>query len=54
MALSDAYKYATAEGGIGSDAFYNNINQFLANNPDQQAITDAMAQYGVIPWVVDL
>jgi trimeric autotransporter adhesin len=53
MALSDAYKYATAEGGIGLDAYYGNINSFLANNPDQQAIADAMAQYGVSQEDVD-
>ena len=53
MALSDAYKYATGEGGMGLDAFYNNINQFLATNPDQQAISSAMAQYGVSQEDVD-
>ena len=51
--LSDAYKYATAEGGIGLDAYYGNINKFLASNPDEKAIADAMAQYKVSQADVD-
>jgi hypothetical protein len=50
---SAAYQYATGTGGIGLDAYYGNINKFLANNPDQQAITNAMAEFGISQEDVD-
>lgn len=44
---STAYQYATGEGGIGLEAMNQNIRDFFANAPTEEATRAAMAQYGV-------
>ena len=45
--LSAAYQYATGQGGIGLEAMDENIRNFLATNPTEEATRAAMAEYGV-------
>lgn len=45
--VSSGLKYATGEGGIGADKYYENIRNFFANTPDEAATRAAMAEYGV-------
>ena len=44
---SAAYQYATGEGGIGLDAMNQNIQDFFAASPTEEATRAAMAEYGV-------
>lgn len=46
-AVSEAYRYATQEGGIGEDQFYENIANFIKSTPDEAAQKAAQQQYGI-------
>jgi len=46
---SAAYQWAMSPDGGGLDAMYRSIAQFASTNPDEAAIAQAQAQFGVSP-----
>ena len=44
---SEGFRFATQQGGMGEDKYYENIANFLRNNPAQDAQRAAMQQYGI-------
>ena len=45
--LSSGYQFANSQGGIGLDQYYQNINNYLANNPSAQQLAQDKTAFGV-------
>jgi len=45
--LSSGYQFANSQGGIGLDQYYQNINNYLANNPSAQQLAQDKTLFGV-------
>jgi hypothetical protein len=44
---SEGYRFATQQGGIGEEKFYENIANFLQANPSEEEQRAAMQEYGI-------
>jgi hypothetical protein len=45
--LSSGYQFANSQGGIGLNQYYQNINNYLANNPSAQQLAQDKTTFGV-------